>query len=53
MPKLDISSVTGRIGVGYPHPFDRISSGRVRQRFGEVADDCAVFPKEALEMDIT
>lgn len=34
MPKVDISAVPERKGVGYPAPFDALSAGRIRQRLG-------------------
>lgn len=37
MPKIDISSVPERIGVGYPQPFEAASAGRGRRRLGDAA----------------
>jgi len=34
MPKIDITKVPERRGVGYPPPFDTLSAERVRQRLG-------------------
>jgi uncharacterized cupin superfamily protein len=34
MPKIDISVVPERKGVGYPAPFNALSADRVRQRLG-------------------
>jgi len=35
MPKVDISAIPQRRGVGYPPPFDAPCAGRVRQRLGD------------------
>jgi uncharacterized cupin superfamily protein len=35
MPKLDLSAVPRRQGVGYPAPFAAASAGRIRQRLGD------------------
>ena len=35
MPKVDISAVPERKGVGYPAPFAAISADRIRQRLGD------------------
>ena len=35
MPKIDIASVTGRVGSGYPHPFDAPCATRTRKRLGD------------------
>jgi len=34
MPKIDITKVPERRGVGYPPPFDTLSAERIRQRLG-------------------
>ena len=34
MPKLDLTSIPERKGVGYPDPFARQSADRIRQRLG-------------------
>ena len=34
MPKIDITKVPERKGVGYPPPFDTLSAERIRQRLG-------------------
>jgi len=34
MPKIDITKVLERRGVGYPPPFDTLSAERIRQRLG-------------------
>ena len=35
MPKVDITAVPKRQGVGYPPPFDALSADRIRQRLGD------------------
>ncbi len=35
MPKIDVKSVPGRRGSGYPAPFGEIAKDRVRQRLGD------------------
>jgi uncharacterized cupin superfamily protein len=35
MPKLDLSAIPRRQGVGYPAPFAAASAGRIRQRLGD------------------
>lgn len=35
MPKIDIASVPGRKGVGYPPEFAKFSAERIRQRLGD------------------
>ncbi len=35
MPKIDISNVPERKGVGYPEPFAALSAHRLRQRLGD------------------
>jgi uncharacterized cupin superfamily protein len=37
MPKIDISAVPERLGVGYPPPFADPCAERVRQRLGDAA----------------
>src|SRR3954465_3099069 len=35
MPRIDLSTVPERKGVGYPPPFDAASAERIRQRLGD------------------
>ncbi|MEQ1506319.1 MAG: cupin domain-containing protein [Myxococcota bacterium] len=35
MPKVDLSTVAVRVGVGYPEPFASACAGRTRQRLGD------------------
>ena len=35
MPKIDITAVPARKGVGYPEPFAMLSANRLRQRLGD------------------
>ena len=37
MPKLDISTVPARQGVGYPAPFAALTKDRLRKRLGDAA----------------
>lgn len=35
MPKIDVSAIPERKGIGYPEPFKKQSADRIRQRLGE------------------